>query len=79
MASIYWLLGDCNNNITHNSTQIPHSHDLVTDTYSVTSTLTYSFDKRHNGQNLICGASNEATSVHEDINEISKMLNVRCN
>ncbi|XP_052063746.1 neural cell adhesion molecule 1-like isoform X2 [Mytilus californianus] len=77
MASIYWLLGNGRANVTTYATQLPHSHDPTTDTYTVTSTLTYSVNRSYNGQNLICVASNEATSEPGGSAETSETLNVK--
>ncbi|XP_076109450.1 nephrin-like [Mytilus galloprovincialis] len=75
-ASIYWLLGDGKTNITANVTQLSPSHDPTTDTYSVTSTLTYSMDRIYNGQYMICGSRNEATLEQGRGVETSKTLNI---
>ncbi|XP_076109449.1 uncharacterized protein LOC143078475 [Mytilus galloprovincialis] len=75
-ASIYWLLGDGKTNITANVTQLSPSHDPTTDTYSVTSTLTYSMDRIYNGQYMICGSRNEATLEQGGGVETSKTLNI---
>lgn len=77
-ASIYWLLGDGKTNITAYATQLPPSHDTTTDTYSVTSTLTYSMDRIYNGKYMFCGARNEATLEQEGGVETSKTLNITC-
>ncbi|CAG2225932.1 unnamed protein product [Mytilus edulis] len=75
-ASIYWLLGDGKTNITAYATQLPPSHDPTTDTYSVTSTLTYSMHRIYNGKYMICGARNEATLEQGGGVETSKTLNI---
>ncbi|CAG2225927.1 TTN [Mytilus edulis] len=50
-------------------------NDPTTDTYSVTSTLTYSMHRIYNGKYMICGARNEATLNKEVVLRL-KTLNI---
>ncbi|CAC5411894.1 unnamed protein product [Mytilus coruscus] len=70
-ASMYWLLGQQGTNVTPNSTS-QSNEELSTDKYTVTSNLKYRVDRIHNGQKLICRASNVAGNM-----ETSLTLNVK--
>ncbi|XP_071175218.1 synaptogenesis protein syg-2-like [Mytilus edulis] len=59
-ASMYWLLGQ--QDITSNSTSQTNEQSS-TDKYTVASNLKYRVDRRYNGQNLICRASNVAGNM----------------
>ena len=58
-ATLQWTIGQ--KDVTSNATE-RSSHITASDTYTVTSDLTYSVGKSHNGQMLTCKAVNVAAS-----------------
>ena len=71
-ATLYWTIGQ--KDVTSNATE-RSSHITASDTYIVTSDLTYSVGKNDNGQVLICKAINVAASSGV---QTSIALNVKC-
>jgi hypothetical protein len=71
-ATLQWTIGQ--KDVTYDATEWS-SHITASDTYTVTSDLTYSVGKSDNGQVLTCKAVNVAVSsgVHTSIT-----LNVTC-
>ena len=74
-ASYVWLLGLKNIIVTPNSTQQSPVYNVSTDTYTVTSTLTYTVDRTYNRQHIKCQVSNLATS--EAVTS-TVVIDVRC-
>ncbi|VDI14607.1 Hypothetical predicted protein, partial [Mytilus galloprovincialis] len=68
-ATLTWTIGG--NDVTSSSTTSPPVRES-NDTNTVTSTLTYSVNRTHNKQNIICIASNSIGSV-----SVSKTLDVK--
>lgn len=56
-ATLQWTLGQ--NDVTSNATKLSN-HITASDTYTVTSDLTYSIGKNDNGQIVVCKAVNVA-------------------
>jgi hypothetical protein len=71
-ATLQWTIGQ--NDVTADATE-RSSHNTASDTYTVTSDLTYSVGKSHNGQVLTCKAVNVAASSGV---QTSITLNVKC-
>lgn len=71
-ASMYWLLGQQNNDISSNSST-QSIHNSTADVNTVTSNLKYRVDRRYNGQKLICRSSNVAGEI-----ETFLTLNIKC-
>jgi len=71
-AALQWTIGQ--KDVTYNATE-QFSQNTVSDTYIVTSTLTYSVGKSDNGQVLTCKAVNVAISCGV---QTSITVNVKC-
>ena len=71
-ATLQWAIGQ--KDVTSDATE-RSSHITASDTYTVTSDLTYNVGKSHNGQMLTCKAVNVAAP--SDI-KTSIILNVKC-
>jgi hypothetical protein len=71
-AALYWTIGQ--KGVTSNATE-RFSHITASDTYTVTSDLTYNVGKSDNGQVLTCKAVNVAASSGVQAN---KTLDVKC-
>ena len=71
-ATLQWTIGQ--NDVTSDATE-PSSYITASDTYTVTSVLTYSVEKNHNGKVLACKAANVAASSGV---QTSIALNVTC-
>jgi hypothetical protein len=71
-ATLQWTIGQ--KDVTSNATE-RSSHITTSDTYTVTSDMTYSVGRSDNGQVLTCKAANVAapSGVHTSIT-----LNVKC-
>ena len=75
-GTFIWLLG--NTNVTYYSTHPAPIYNISTDTYTVTSTLTYRVNKTFDGQNVTCVVKNVATYDLEDMIYTFKVLKVKC-